>query len=130
MYLKRYININSNIQDTCISISFSFAILNSCVGHYIWIYPRVTSDGRRSLARISLLAILVMFHFGSKESRAVESKYCSMHSSAETGCILARVAPSSPFLRESAAATYLPLGTKAKLRARLCISGRIYYFAA
>ncbi|EFN67599.1 hypothetical protein EAG_16281 [Camponotus floridanus] len=30
----------------------------------------VTLDGRRSLASISPLAILVMFHFGSKESRA------------------------------------------------------------
>lgn len=42
-------------------------------------------------------------------------KYCSMHSSAETGCILARVAPSCPFSPRVSGATY-PLDTKAKVR--------------
>lgn len=100
---------------------------------------RVTLDGRRSLASISLLAILVMFHFGSKESRAAalwrvniavctqaqrqDAYWCALH-------------PPPPSLRESAA-TY-PSTRRRRQRhvyvlATACIislhSGRVWHVA-
>lgn len=90
------------------------------------IYPGVTSDGRKSLASISPLTIRVMFHFGSKEPLPHgESKYCSMHSGTETGCIPARALHPA----RSPNPARLP-GAREVRGCRLCISVRIYYFVA
>lgn len=71
-------------------------------GHYTWIYPRVTLDGRRSLASISL-AILVMFHFGSKESRTVRVNIAVCTQTQRQDAYWRALHPPPPSLRESAA---------------------------
>lgn len=83
-------------------------------------YPGVTSNSRESLASILPPAIPVMFHFGSKESRRSEGKYCSMHSGAETGCIPAHAL--HPRARTCLSAAAAAAGTKAKVTEGGCTS--------
>lgn len=68
-----------------------------------WIYPRVTSDGRKRVSPVFHRSRYWLCFTLEVRSRTVEGKYCSMHSGAETGCIPARVASLRPSLRESAA---------------------------